>query len=199
MMETTALAMALVGFASGSMMFSAWLVRLRRRDIRRFGDANPGAMNAFRAGGWTIGLPALLLDFLKGALPVAAGRWALGITGAWLVPVAVAPVIGHAFSPWVGFRGGKAVAVTFGAWCGLTLWEGPTVLGLGLALSCLWPARDAWRVMAGMLLLLLWWLLRGAEAHLFAIWAGHFVVLAVKHRRDLAPGFLSGGGSRGGP
>lgn len=187
-MVLKALLLTAAGFASGSLMFSAWLAKLRGRDIGRFGDANPGAVNAFKAGGWQVGVPALLLDFLKAAVPVGVGRWLLGIEGWWLVPVALAPVLGHAFTPFLGFHGGRAITATFGIWCGLTLWEGPTVLGFGFGLAGLVLAADAWTVMFGMATLFVYWLLRRAEPAVYAVWAGNLAVVAWKHRRGLGQG-----------
>ncbi len=101
-----------LGFLSGSLPFSVWLGKLlTRSDIRRYGDGNPGATNAWRAGGWQIGVPALLLDFLKRALPVGLARFWAGVDGWGLIPIALAPVLGHAFSPFLRFRGGKAIFV----------------------------------------------------------------------------------------
>ncbi|MEO0080028.1 MAG: glycerol-3-phosphate acyltransferase, partial [candidate division WOR-3 bacterium] len=90
---------------------------------------NPGAVNAFKAAGPVVGLAGLVLDFLKGALPVAFGYWHLHISGVALTALIIAPVLGHAFSPWLRFRGGKALAVTFGVWSGITLWQVPVLMG----------------------------------------------------------------------
>jgi len=185
-MPLSAMLMAAAGFVSGAMLFSAWLVRLRGRDINRVGDGNPGAVNAFKAGGAGIGIAALWLDFLKGAIPVAAARFGLSVSGWWLVPVALAPVLGHAFSPFARGRGGKALAVTFGVWCGLTLWEGPTVFGVLLGLAGLAMRNDGWRVVIALLGLGAWWLARGADPVLLAAWAGTAAVLVWKQRRELA-------------
>ncbi len=188
-----------VGFAAGSLPFSVWLARaISRRDIRSVGDGNPGAVNAWKAGSWRAGLPALWLDFLKAAVPVGLARWVFGIGGWWLVPVAIAPVLGHAFSPLLGFRGGKAIAVSFGAWCGISLWEGPTVLGAGFALVGLLVSGSAWVVLGGMLVLLAYWLLRGVEPAIYGFWLADTALLLWKHRRELrrlrpGPAFGEGG------
>jgi glycerol-3-phosphate acyltransferase PlsY len=184
-MALTAVAFTLAGFVSGSLMFSAWLVRLRGKDIRDFGDHNPGAINAFKACGPGIGIPALVLDFLKGAAPVWLARQVFGLQGYWLVPVALAPVLGHAFSPWLRFQGGKAVAVMFGVWAGLTLWEGPTVLGLLFLLGRLVQKTDVWTVVFGMLGLLVWWLARGSAGELLVTWGAIVLVVLWKHRGEL--------------
>ncbi len=175
-----------LGFFSGSLPFSVWLGRLvARADVRRYGDGNPGAANAWRAGGWRAGVPALLLDYLKGATPVALARFGAGIDGWGLVPVALAPVLGHAFSPFLRFRGGKAIAVTFGVWSGLTLWAGPTVMGLALVLAVAVNRTDAWSAVFGMAALGLYLLLSGAPGPLLAVWAGNLALVLWKHRRDL--------------
>jgi glycerol-3-phosphate acyltransferase PlsY len=177
---------SLLGFLSGSLPFSVWLGRLiGRADVRKCGDGNPGATNAWRAGGWRAGVPAMLLDYLKGAVPVALAHFWADISCWTLVPVALAPVLGHAFSPFLRFRGGKAVATTFGIWTGLTLWVGPTTLGLTLAFAIALNSADAWSVMLGMLALLVSLLLQQASAPILAVWAGNLAVLIWKHRHDL--------------
>ncbi|MGC9530319.1 MAG: glycerol-3-phosphate acyltransferase [Candidatus Bipolaricaulaceae bacterium] len=175
-----------LGLSLGALPFSAWLARAVGADIRSTGDGNPGATNAWRAGGAKIGLPALLLDFLKGALPVAWGV-ALGLRGWALVPVILAPPLGHAFSPLLGFRGGKAVATTFGVWTGATAWLVPTVLGGLMTLSVLLKVPSAWAVMAsgaGGLVLVSVYLRDPALAVAFTLNLG---LLAWRHRHDLLP------------
>ncbi len=175
-----------LGFVLGAMPFSFWLGRLSLHvDIRRYGDGNPGAANAWRAGGWRLGLPASLLDYLKGAVPVGLACFNIGVSGWGLVAVALAPVLGHAFSPFLRFRGGKAVAVTFGIWTGLTLWEGPTLLGVFIGLFFLVQTADTWSLILGMLCFLAYLLLRQTDFSILAIWAGNMLILLWKHRSDL--------------
>lgn len=187
-------------FFAGALPFSVWLGQLfLHKDIRLVGDSNPGATNVLRAGGkWLAGL-ALLLDFFKGALPVGLAHLGLAIGGWWLIVIALAPVLGHAFSPLLGWRGGKAVAVSGGVWCGLTIWEGPTVGGLLLGLAYALIAVDGWAVLtavSGMALYLLItppaWNLLAARPPLWIIGAvsvGNLLILAWKHRRDLTQPF----------
>jgi glycerol-3-phosphate acyltransferase PlsY len=175
-----------LGFVSGAIPFSLWLgYLLVGTDIRRYGDGNPGATNAWRAGGWWVGVPALLLDFLKGAVPVGLAHFSFGVSGWGLVAVALAPVLGHAFSPFLRFRGGKAVAVTFGIWTGLTLWEGPTLLGVLLGIFFLLQTADAWSLILGMLCFLAYLFMRRADATKLAIWGGNMLILLLKQHRDL--------------
>ena len=174
--------MAVAGFLSGSLMFSLWLARLAGSDVRRVGDGNPGAVNAFRAAGPFVGSVALLLDFLKAWLPVAAAYWLLGVRGWWLAAVIVAPVLGHAFSPFLRLRGGKAITATFGVWSGVTLWEAPCLLGGVLALCKLvLRLRDDWSTLVALALLVAYLLWRHPEPELVAAWAVNTAVVAFKH------------------
>jgi acyl phosphate:glycerol-3-phosphate acyltransferase len=176
------LLMAVVGFFSGSLMFSAWLARLAGGDVRRVGDGNPGPVSAFRAAGPLVGSLALLLDFLKGWLPVAVAYWLLGVRGWPLAAVIIAPVLGHAFSPFLRLRGGKAITTTFGVWSGVTLWEAPCLLGGVLALCKLvFRLRDDWSTLVAFAFLLAYLLWRHPEPPLIAAWAVNAAVVAFKH------------------
>lgn len=173
-------------FLSGSLPFSVWVGRLAlHTDIRRYGDGNPGASNVLRSGGKGWGALALLLDVLKGTIPVGLAYFWAGLTGWPLVAVALAPVLGHAFSPLLRFRGGKAVAVTFGIWAGLTIGAVPILLGLALGLWFAAVAVAGWAVILAMFSLLIYLLFVQPEPVLLAIWAGNTLILAWKHRADL--------------
>ena len=175
-----------LGFLLGAMPFSLWLGWLfLRTDVRRYGDGNPGAANAWRAGGWRVGLAALLLDYFKGVVPVGLAHFVFRVSGWALVPVALAPVLGHAFSPFLRFRGGKAIAATFGIWTGLTLGEIPTLLGLSLVSFLAVQTADAWSVILGMAVTLIHLLLRRSPPFMLAIWAGNVLILGWKHRHSL--------------
>ena len=175
-----------LGFALGSIPFSLVAGRLlASRDIRSYGDGNPGAANAWKAGGWKAGLTGFVLDYAKGAVPVGVAHYAVGIAGWALVPVALAPVLGHAFSPFLRFRGGKAIAATFGIWTGVLSFRGPLVLGLLLGVFYLVQDENAWSVMLGMTSFLAFLLLWEPELYMLAIWGGNMAVLAVKHGHEL--------------
>src|ERR671917_204183 len=70
----------LFAFLCGSVPFSLlvgfWVLKV---DVRRYGDGNPGASNVIRAGGWRVGIPAILLDSFKGAAPVRPAYFLVGI------------------------------------------------------------------------------------------------------------------------
>jgi acyl phosphate:glycerol-3-phosphate acyltransferase len=92
---------------------------VRGIDLREHGSKNLGATNVYRVLGWRWAIPVALVDIAKGAIPVALfGRWAAG--GPWLaVGLGIAAVLGHVFSPFVGFKGGKGVATALGVFLAL--------------------------------------------------------------------------------
>ncbi len=176
---------SLVGFLSGAVPYSLMVGRLAGVDIRRVGDGNPGATNVLKAHGKGWGFLALALDYFKAAIPVALAHYAYGVGGWGLVPVALAPVLGHAYSPFLRFRGGKAVAATFGTWTALTTWAGPTVLGLMLGYWFSALENSGWAVILALVGLGGYLLLTGVSGPLAAIWMLNAALLAWKYRADL--------------
>ena len=128
---------------------------------------------------------AIALDMLKAAAPVALAYYVFGVKGWGLTPVVLAPIFGHAFSPFLGFRGGKALACTFGAWSALTVPFGPFVMGGSVFLFHKVFTVSAWAVMGAMLMLLVFLLIAGATLPILAAWAGTVAILAWTHRADL--------------
>lgn len=177
---------SIIGFFSGSLMFSYWIGRWALgADIRQYGDGNPGMTNVINAGSKKWAALAFALDALKGAIPVALTKWAFGIAGGWLVPVALAPIFGHAFSPLLRFRGGKAIAVSAGVWMALTMWEVPTIGGILLGIWFSVVTVSGWAVLFTELSLLAYLLLTNADPVLLIIWAGNAAVVTWKYRADL--------------
>lgn len=188
----TSVGAVFLAFLAGSLPFSPWLARIAGKDITGIGDGNPGAFNVFRTGRRFLGVLALLLDFFKGFLPVFLFLQLLRPEGLFLVCLGTAPVLGHAFMPWRGFRGGKGVNVTFGVWTALTLWVVPVFLGSVLTLLVLAFRKalpDAWKVLLGMILAVpgaLLWI--GAPPEFWGIFGVNVLVLAWTHRQELRRG-----------
>ena len=176
----------LFSFFCGSLPFSVWLGKLfLDRDVRQYGDGNPGATNVFRAGNNYIGLLAVLLDISKAAVPVGFAYHQLGLRGLPMFLISLAPVLGHAYSPFLKFRGGKAIATAFGVWIGLTLWKASLagVIGALVGIAVLTP--HGWAVMLGLATILFTLLVWLPEPLFLAVWAAQFVLLVWKHRFDL--------------
>lgn len=182
----TTIIWTIIAFIAGSLPLSLWLGRLALGvDIRAYGDGNPGAANVWRAGGPYWGILAILLDSFKGLIPVALANFLVGLDDWALVPVALAPIAGHAFSPFLRFHGGKALAVTFGVWTGLSIWLVPTILGLSFALWLSLLRPEGWAVLAGSLTLLAALFILPTPASWLAVWLGMALIFAWTHSDDL--------------
>jgi glycerol-3-phosphate acyltransferase PlsY len=181
------IALVLLAFLSGSLPFSVWLgKRFLRIDVRHVGDGNPGAANVFNAGSKLVGLLALMLDVSKAAVPVGLAYFNLDIRGVPMYLIAIAPILGHIFSPFLGFRGGKAIATALGVWIGLTIWKASlagviaAVIGISLFTSPGWAVMLA---LCGILVTLLLWL---PDPLLWFVLASEILILAWTHRTDLS-------------
>jgi len=106
-------------------------------DVRTIGSGNIGATNVLRAAGKKAALFTLLADCFKGLLPVAAGRFLLhnddlaALSG-------VAAIVGHNFPVYLGFKGGKGVATSFGVMLAASPWTGLLCLCAWLASAYFW-------------------------------------------------------------
>jgi acyl phosphate:glycerol-3-phosphate acyltransferase len=113
------LAAVLGGYLAGSVPTGYWLVRIFRGiDIRRVGSRSIGATNVWRAMGWKLGVPVILVDVAKGLVPaLVASLLVDDIAG---VLAGFAALVGHARPVFLKFeKGGKAVATTGGMMIGL--------------------------------------------------------------------------------
>ena len=113
------IAFILAGYAAGSILFAkVFCSLLKKTDVaKNTKDNNPGTSNAFKNGGILCGALTLICDVTKGFLPVFF--YTRKEVTFLLALVIAAPVIGHVFSVFNGFRGGKGIATTFGCLFGL--------------------------------------------------------------------------------
>lgn len=160
---TVALAL-LLAYLAGSFP-TAWLVgRAKGVDLGAVGSGNYGATNVFRNLGWGPALVVVGVDVAKGFVPVEFLPGWLPGSGlsevAYQVLLAVAAVLGHVFSIFLGFRGGKGVGTAAGAFLALA----PLAL---LAAALVWALVVAWRRIVSLASL------TGALVLLVAVWAAH--------------------------
>jgi glycerol-3-phosphate acyltransferase PlsY len=138
----------MVSYLSGAIPWSVWLGKWwYQSDPRNQSDGNPGTANAFRVAGWRLGVPVLILDFLKSFLPVYLAYWKFGFSDVELFWIALMPMIGHSFSIFLRFQGGRALVALFGIWAGLTLYSIPLVMGTTAILSLFLFKRDEIRTL----------------------------------------------------
>ncbi|WP_457677516.1 glycerol-3-phosphate 1-O-acyltransferase PlsY [Thermovibrio sp.] len=105
---------AFLSFLLGSIPFGYLIGKLKGVDVRSRGSGNIGATNVSRVLGKKYGLIVLLLDALKGAAAVFVAKL-LNLSIEYQVLAGLFAILGHCFSPWLGFRGGKGVATGLGA------------------------------------------------------------------------------------
>ncbi len=131
-------ALLIAAFLIGSIPFGYLIGRFfYHTDIRAQGSGNIGAMNAMRSLGKRGAVAVLILDALKGFVPVVLmERFFSGDLG--VVLAALLAVVGHCYSPWLGFKGGKGVATSVGALFGIAWPLGLIAIGgwvVGAALT----------------------------------------------------------------
>lgn len=133
----------ILGFLLGSIPSGLWIGRALGADLQTTGSKNIGATNAFRVLGPTWGAVVFVLDAAKGfiaaisplvtASPDIIASSGIGL-GPALIPSALAAglaaILGHMFSPWAGFKGGRGVATSLGVFLGIVTL--PTAIALGI-------------------------------------------------------------------
>jgi len=132
------LAVAVAAYLLGSIPFGYVLVRVfRKEDIREKGSGNIGATNVIRSGAKGLGAATFLLDVLKGFVAVVLCGAVMNAThttaAVRMNAVSVAAlfaILGHMFTVWLGFKGGKGVATAFGVFLALAPWA--ALAGLGI-------------------------------------------------------------------
>lgn len=156
-------------------------------DLREHGSKNLGATNVYRILGWKYAIPVALFDIAKGVIPVLLfPRW-LGSSDAWLpVVLGGAAVLGHMYSPYVTFKGGKGVATAAGMF--LALAPVAVLIALVVWAVCLWLTGYVSLssiIAVGSVPLWVALLQPGAS---YVFWASLFLVplIVFAHRRNIA-------------
>jgi len=115
--------LVVAAYFSGSVPFGLLLARaVAGKDVRTEGSGNIGATNVARVVGKKLGAVVLVLDALKGALPVVAAQQLLPGEPLWHDAVGLAAFFGHVFPVWLKFKGGKGVATALGVLVVLLPW-----------------------------------------------------------------------------
>jgi glycerol-3-phosphate acyltransferase PlsY len=117
---TTYLAALAFGYLLGSIPFGLVLTRLAGTDdIRAIGSGSIGATNVLRTGRKELAAATLVLDVLKGTVPVVLAGWLIGREAALVAGFGA--FLGHLYPVWLGFKGGKGVATYIGILGGIAL------------------------------------------------------------------------------
>jgi glycerol-3-phosphate acyltransferase PlsY len=166
---------------------TSWLAArlFRGIDLREHGSGNLGATNVYRVLGWKYAIPVGVVDILKGAMPV----WLFGprIPEIALFPLlcGLAAVVGHVFSVFVGFKGGKGVATASGVVLALAPWAMLAVTVVWALLVWLTGYVSLASIVAASLFPLAAWLLHDARGVALLADIALAAFLVWKHRSNL--------------
>lgn len=178
----------LLAYLIGATPTSYIAARLGRGiDLREHGSKNLGATNVYRVLGWPYAIPVALVDMAKGAVPVAIlGPWSNGPV--WFsVALGLAAVLGHIFSPYVRFKGGKGVATAAGMFLALV----PAAVAISLALwaATLWVSGyvSVASLTVAVLFPLWVWLTAPGAGQPYTLWAavGLGALIVYSHRHNI--------------
>jgi acyl phosphate:glycerol-3-phosphate acyltransferase len=155
-------------------------------DLRQHGSGNLGATNLYRVLGWKYAVPVALFDIAKGAIPVLIFAPQASSSELFALACGIAAIVGHVFSVFVRFKGGKGVATAAGVMLGLT----PLALGIAAAVwgvvLLLTGYVSLGSIAAAAVLPVAVYLLEDARRPA-VLWVAVFVALAVilLHRRNI--------------
>lgn len=155
-------------------------------DLREHGSGNLGATNTFRVMGWKSAAPVMVVDVSKGFVPVWFFPPLVGGSFAWTLAFGAAAIVGHMFSVWVGFKGGKGVGTSAGVFLALAPWAVLAALAVWGVLLALTRMVAVGSIGAALTLPVFVWLLPHREAPglvPFTAALGAFVVWA--HRSNV--------------
>jgi glycerol-3-phosphate acyltransferase PlsY len=178
--------LSIAAFCLGACPFSVLIGKfLLHKDIRHYGDGNPGAFNVFRAGGRKAGILALVVEIGKGVPFVFLSHSVYDLAGVPVAAIGISAILGHAFSPFLKFKGGKALAVTGGVILALPLYNVFLAFMLLLFLAFLFIEVDSWIILFGTGGTLIYVITTTGYSWETFFMASVFVILAIKHFDDL--------------
>jgi glycerol-3-phosphate acyltransferase PlsY len=180
---TTAL-LVVAGYLAGSLPFGYWTARfVKGVDVRTLGSGNIGATNVWRAFGWRLGLPVVLLDVAKGFVPALVGVLLVDdLTG---VLAGAAAMLGHWRPLFLRFeRGGKTVATAGGIFFAVAPWVGLATAGTWIAVFLATRFASVASIVAAVVTPVLAWAL-GEPWPVIVFASGAAAAVVVLHRANL--------------
>jgi glycerol-3-phosphate acyltransferase PlsY len=186
----------LLAYLLGSIPTGYLVARVRGVDIRGMGSGNIGATNVFRSMGRGAGVVVLMVDFCKGwlacgivpqgvllALGLAASESG-GYTELLAIVGGVAAVLGHNYTCWLRFKGGKGIATSAGVLTALVPWAFLIILLVWAVVFGVWRYVSLASIAASLVLPLAVWV-TGGSVTLVSICAGLTVLAVYKHRSNV--------------
>ena len=178
-------ALTLFAYLLGSVSFGLLFAGQQGVDLRAIGSGNTGATNVGRALGKSTGRKVMLLDMLKGFLPVVLARWVFDLPWPWITAVGIAAALGHVFPIWHSFRGGKAAATAAGVLLGALPPIGAATLITFVVVKKFSRRASVASLSAATVALALTMTLDGRQWPI-QLAAGLWIIVAVRHAGNLA-------------
>ena len=167
----------------GSVPTGLLLAKALGVNIRESGSGNIGATNVYRTVGRKLGIITLIGDCLKGLIPVLLAK-SLGLPDVWVAAIGLAALLGHVFTIFLGFKGGKGVATALGVFLGTSPLSVLVALVVFAAVLYTWRYVSLASIVAAALIPVMVWLIDGKQELLVMALAIAAVVI-FRHQENI--------------
>ena len=168
----------------GSVPTGLLLARALGVNIRETGSGNIGATNVYRTMGRKLGILTLVGDCLKGLIPVLVAKW-LGLPDVWIAAIGLTAFLGHVFTIFLGFKGGKGVATALGVFLGTSPLSVLLALAVFALLLYVWRYVSLASITAAALIPVAVWA-TGGTRELIVMSLAIAAITIFKHRENIS-------------
>lgn len=178
---------ALVSFFIGSLPFGYWAGLVNRIDIRTEGSGNIGTTNVFRVLGKKWGTIVFVADVLKGFIPVfLAAHWVIGpFSDLFQVFCGMCAILGHNYTPFLRFKGGKGIATSAGVLLGIMPLTLACALSSWIIILALFRYVSVASICAALILPVATWFFYRDHAWLLGAAVVMCILAIVRHRANI--------------
>ncbi|MBI5894226.1 MAG: glycerol-3-phosphate 1-O-acyltransferase PlsY [Deltaproteobacteria bacterium] len=153
-------------------------------DPRTIGSGNIGATNVGRAAGKGAGIATLIIDILKGALPVIIARYFFGSSVIIISLTAFAAFFGHIFPIFLGFKGGKGVATCLGVYLGIAPLQALAALAVFVLIVGITRYVSLGSIVSPFLIIILFWFFPYTKAYI-PLATAIFLLVLIRHTENV--------------
>jgi glycerol-3-phosphate acyltransferase PlsY len=179
------IALFLIGYLFGSIPTAYWYAKyFHGIDIRKHGSGNIGATNSLRVLGKKAGIVVLIFDLLKGLIPVYLAKY-LGLTQEVVFLIGLTSILGHIFSVFAGFKGGKGIATSLGVILAVSPIGGGISAVVFIAVVYITKYVSLGSLLAGLAFVVYFLISNGVFNSLSYIAFGLFVLIIFTHRSNI--------------
>ena len=168
----------------GSVPTGLLLARAMGVDIRETGSGNIGATNVYRTMGRKVGILTLIGDCLKGLIPVLVAKW-LQMPDFWIAAIGLAAFLGHVYTVFLGFKGGKGVATALGVFLGTSWLAVVFALAVFVLVLCKWRYVSLASIVAAAVMPFFVWF-TGGEPQLCVMALAIAAIVVFRHRENIS-------------